>query len=365
MPDALPDSRDQALERLRGLPAGAIVLLLGAPDTGKTTFVWSAVSILRGEGRNVAVVDCDLGQSEIGAPGTVGVALASPGAEKEPRSLRDLAPLASYFVGAVTPARHMLDVCVGACQMVRVARKRRPDLILIDTDGWTQGGAARLFKRRLAELLLPQAVIALARGDELSPLLTAFGHLKVPELLCVSSGPEIQRKPPAARTTRRAARFLAALGEPHEITLSWDDVSLVGTILGQGMPAPHHVAQFVGQSLRLPVLHVEQSGAGGVYVVVNGERWAADGLAALESHFRTKSITIAPAQKFAGLLLGLVNAQGTLIDIGLLSRLDFRARTVTIRTPCRRPGAVAQIWLGSLRLSPDCREKGETRPGEI
>ena len=70
--------------------------------------------------------------------------------------------------------RHLLDVCVGGVQMARIAKKRRPDLLLIDTDGLIAGGSARTFKHRLAELLLPQVVVALARGPELEPLLTAF-----------------------------------------------------------------------------------------------------------------------------------------------------------------------------------------------
>ncbi len=356
-------THDDSVTRLAALPAGAVVLVLGATDTGKTTFVSQVVTALNAAGRTVAVVDCDLGQSEIGPPGTVGVALAQPG--PPPRSLRDLPLLASYFVGAVTPQRHALDVCVGACQMARLARKRRPDLVLVDTCGWVQGGAARQFKRRLAELLLPQAVIALARADELDALLAAFGHLVLPELWRVPVAPEAKRKTPPARAMRRVARFAVALEGARELTLPWDQVAFVGTGLGLGPPVPHHLQHFLSQSLHLPVLHAEQSPGGGVYVVVNGERWDQSGLAAVESQFRTASLTVAPAQKFAGLLLGLVSAQNVLLDIALLGRLDFSRRTITVRTPCRRPHAVAQIWFGSLRLSPDGREKGETRPGEI
>ena len=322
-------------------------MLLGASDTGKTTFVWEAVTATLRAGRSVAVVDCDLGQSEIGPPGTVGVALAAPEQADGLHTLRDLTPLASYFVGAVTPARHTLDVCVGACQMARVARKRRPGLVLIDTCGWTQGGAARLFKRRLAELLLPQAIIALTRSDEPEPLLAPFGHLKVPDVWRIPVAAGVQRKTPPARATRRAARLLSALGEPREMVLSWDDVSLLGTGLGLGTPLAHHTQQFIGQSLRLPVLHAEQSASGGVYAVVNGERWDTNGLSTLEAHFYTRRITVAPAQKFAGLLLGLVNSQGALLGIGLLSRLDFSRRTLTVPHPLppprrRRPGLVRQ-----------------------
>ena len=347
---------------LRALPRGATVVLLGAADSGKTTWVRDAALALTGEGRSVAIVDCDLGQSEIGPPGTVGAALASPGTDF--RFLRDLPQIAGYFIGAVSPGRHLLDVCVGAVQVARTAKKSRPDLVLVDTDGFVHGGPARQFKRRLCELLLPQVVIALTRGNEIDPLLTAFGKLDTPDVWRILVGGAVQRKTPAARTTRRAARFLAALNGSEPLTFSLDSVALLGTLLGTGEPLPHHLVQFLSQSLGRPALHAEQTG-GSLYVVVNGERWDTSGLAAIETYFGTRSVTITAAQKFAGLLVGLVSGSGVLLGIGRIDRIDFARRTLTVLTPCRKPAAVAQVWLGSLRLRADGRENSEVRPGEI
>ena len=338
------------------------MLLLGGVDTGKTFAARQVVTAFSQAGAALVVVDCDLGQSEIGPPGTVGAAWAEPG--RAYGSLRELAPLASYFVGAATPARHSLDVCVGAVQMARVARKRRPDLVLVDTDGLISGLTGRNYKRRLAELLLPSVVLALARGEELAPILTAFRGLAAPEVWPVAVAEETQRKTPAARATRRSARFLSALEGAQSITLSLDDVALQGTFLGAGQALPHHLQQFLGETLRRPVLHAEQN-AGGLYVVVNGERWELSGLSAIESQFRTSSVTVVAAQKFARLLVGLVSPSGALLGIGLIERIEFARRTMTILTPCRRAGAVAQVWLGALRLRPDGREIGEVRPGEV
>lgn len=365
MPDIVfdtPQDPTDLLPRLLALPRGASVLLLGGPDSGKTTWTRDAVLALTGAGRTVAVVDCDLGQSEIGPPATVGAGWAAPGTDF--RSLRDLDLLAAYFVGAVSPARHLLDVCVGAVQMARVAKKRRPDLVLIDTDGLIGGAAARAFKRRLAELLLPQVVVALARDAELTPLLTAFSRLDAPEVWRVPVHPAVGRKTPAARTTRRSARFLAALADAQPLTFSLDAVALQGTWLGTGEPLPHHLTLFLSQSLGRPALHAERT-PGGLYVVLNGDGWDAAGLAAVERHFGTRSVTITAAQKFARLLVGLVSPGGAMLGLGLIERIDFPRRTLAVLTPCRKPAAVAQIWLGGLRLRPDGREIGEVRPGEV
>ena len=111
------------LPSLLALPRGATVVALGATDSGKSTWVRDAAQTLTAAGQTVGIVDCDLGQSEIGAPGTIGAALARPGAPF--RFLRDLPVSAAYFVGAVSSSRHGLDICVGATQMARAAKKAK------------------------------------------------------------------------------------------------------------------------------------------------------------------------------------------------------------------------------------------------
>ena len=236
--------------------------------------------------------------------------------------------------------------------------------MLVDTDGYVSGSEARQGKRRLCELLLPQVVVALTRGGEIDPLLAVFAGRDTPDVWRIPVGPDVQRKSPAARATRRTARFLAALEASEPLVFSLDQMALLGTMLGTGEMLPHHLLQFLGQSLGCPALHAERSAAG-LFVVVGGERWDTSGLSAIESYFGVRTVTVTAAQKFAGLLVGLVSRSGVLLGIGRIDRIDFPRRTLTVLTPCRKPAAVAQVWLGSLRLRADGRENGEVRPGEI
>ncbi len=357
-----PQSPAGLLPALLALPRGATILVLGAPDCGKSTFVQAAVSALTQAGRSVAAVDCDLGQSEIGPPGTIGAARAEAGAEF--RFLRDLPVAASYFVGAISPNRHTLDVCAGAVQVTRAIKKSRPDFVLVDTDGYVQGREARQFKQKLCEMLLPQVVVALSRGSELDPLLLAFRNRDFPDLWRVPTAAAAQRKTPAARATRRTARFLAALDGAAPLVFSMDTVALLGTALGTGEPQPFHLLQFLSRSLGRPALHAERTG-GHLSVIVSGETWDTSGLAAVETYFGVRTVSVTAAQKFAGLLVGLVSSGGQLLGIGRIDRIDFGRRTLTVVSACRKPGAVAQIWFGSLRLRADGRENGEVKPGEI
>lgn len=345
------------------LPRGATVLALGGRDTGKTTWILETAQALIAEGKTVGLLDCDLGQSEIGPPGTLGTALATPGSPL--RSLRDPVPLAEYFIGSTSPVRHFLEVCAGAVQMARVARKHRPDILLVDTDGLIAGPTGRAYKHHLAEFLLPHAIVAIARGSELDPVLSAFTRRDTPTLWRVPVSDLARRKSTAARTTRRTARFLSALDGSQPLQFSLDDVTLLGTGLGLGTPLPYHLQQFISQSLQRPVLHAEQISAEGLYVVTHGEGWDSSGLAAIEAFFSTRSMTIVAAQKFAQLLVGLLAPTGALLGLGRIERIDFARRSLTIQSPCRKPRAVTQIRFGSLRLTADGRELGETRPGEL
>jgi len=151
----------------RALAEPGLVVLLGAVDTGKTTFALHAANTALARGLKVGVIDADVGQSEIGPPGTVGLALPqSPAA-----SAADWRPAALAFVGATSPPGRLLDVVVGTRRMVDEARHRGAELVIVDTSGLVHGAAALKLKLAKLELLQPTTILALRRGRELDPML--------------------------------------------------------------------------------------------------------------------------------------------------------------------------------------------------
>ncbi|MBC8134275.1 MAG: hypothetical protein H8F28_00105, partial [Fibrella sp.] len=124
-----PDVWGPAQERIQSLPAGASVLLLGGTDTGKTTFAALVARSLAEDSERIAVVDADIGQSEIAPPGTVGVAWARSDAER----LSDLKPAGTFFVGSFSASTLPLEHATATLQAVRHARERNAERILIDT----------------------------------------------------------------------------------------------------------------------------------------------------------------------------------------------------------------------------------------
>jgi polynucleotide 5'-hydroxyl-kinase GRC3/NOL9 len=151
------------LDRLRGT-----VLVIGAPDSGKTTLGRYLYAELVARGQRVAFLDGDPGQSSLGVPTTMTIALSRDGDPAFPPRGRRW----QRFVGSITPARQMLPVVVGACRLVREAQRAGADAILYDTSGLVdraQGGAA--LKMAKVDLLQPAALIAIQRRSELEAIL--------------------------------------------------------------------------------------------------------------------------------------------------------------------------------------------------
>ena len=63
-----------ALSReLSDLPETPVIMVIGEIDTGKSTLVALIAQWFRENGKKVAVVDSDIGQSDVGPPGFVSV----------------------------------------------------------------------------------------------------------------------------------------------------------------------------------------------------------------------------------------------------------------------------------------------------
>jgi polynucleotide 5'-hydroxyl-kinase GRC3/NOL9 len=135
---------------LAGVERGNL-LVVGAAGSGKSTLArWLVGQLARSLDR-VALVDCDPGQTSVGVPGCVGLALTGPWE----------APAASWFVGATSPARHLLPLVVGAARLAQHARERGAQAVVLDAPGMVDGPLARVLHHHLATATGVDQVIAI------------------------------------------------------------------------------------------------------------------------------------------------------------------------------------------------------------
>jgi polynucleotide 5'-hydroxyl-kinase GRC3/NOL9 len=210
--DILPAWDEILSEPLRGT-----IILLGAPDTGKSTLTRYLYTRLAAEGQRVACLDGDPGQASLGPPATMTLVIGT-GTEYPPPSRRW-----RRFVGSVSPRGHMLPMLVGAATLVEVAQDAGADAIIYDTSGLVdpaQGGSA--LKLAKIDLLRPGTVIAIQREDELEPLLGPLRRFRWLRLHEMHPSPAVEPRDPAIRRAHRADRFAAHFAGARPVVLRWD-----------------------------------------------------------------------------------------------------------------------------------------------
>jgi len=198
-------------------------LIFGASDTGKSTLAHLLVVQLCQRGNVVGLVDGDIGQSVLGPPTTIGLALL----DSAPQQLEDGQAMASYFVGSTSPRGHMLEMLVGIKRIADRAAQREPEIIIIDTTGFVSGETAWELKFQKVDLLKPAHLIALQRKREIEGLLRphqfrpdmAIHRLKTPE--------KVRMKSPEQRRSNRSRKFAAYFREVKLYTKSLDGIKVV------------------------------------------------------------------------------------------------------------------------------------------
>jgi polynucleotide 5'-hydroxyl-kinase GRC3/NOL9 len=179
-----------------------VVLVLGESDTGKTSFVAHLADALLRGGRSVAVVDADLGQSEIGPPTTVGLGeLRGPVARLGDANLRGLA-----FVGATSPVAHVQPTVRATGRMTERALRLGVDHVLVDTSGLVQGEIGRLLKQHKIERVAPDVVLCLQRDGECEHILSSYPAGR-PVVIRLAAASAARRRSADERRRRRESAF--------------------------------------------------------------------------------------------------------------------------------------------------------------
>jgi polynucleotide 5'-hydroxyl-kinase GRC3/NOL9 len=203
-----------------------VILVVGAPDTGKSTFTRYLYRCLCAHHERVGFIDGDMGQATLGPPTTMTVALNEPGDDAFP-------PAGSRyraFVGNVMPKGHMLPTLVGAHRLVRKAQEEGTSTIVFDTTGLidpAQGGGE--LKRAKVDLLKPAAVIALQRRDELEYLLLPLRLSRRTRVIDLPASRAAQRRTPFTRQEHRAAQFRRCFAGARSLEVDWQRLAIFPT----------------------------------------------------------------------------------------------------------------------------------------
>lgn len=319
------------------------ILILGEVDTGKTFFSTYLANRLNDKLGKVAILDCDSGQSDIGAPGTFGMlVLAEPAI-----FLSEIEPTHMFMLGAHSPGLHFAPALVGVAEMLRKAEKEA-DALIIDTTGWVQGDGGRAIKKAKLDIVQPDMVILMQRGTELEHLvkhLPVEMIVRLPVSKKASSTSQMDRKALREMVSKRYFNDAKVFEIPFQQVftdrcyfLSGTKIELEGTLHAERLSAWEGTMVFTSGPL-MPELTKD---------------WPKD-LGMIRN-------VIAGCEK--GLMVALLDQQQNMLAIGRVEEFDFLKNNFRIRSAYKGElGEIKGIQFGSLRLTENGEEAGFIEPG--
>jgi len=350
----IPTSWAEALEAAR---RPARLLLVGDVDTGKSTLAALLAREAVRAGRRTAVVDGDLGQSSIGPPTTAGLAFV----EKPVESLDELPAAALHFVGLTSPINHLLQTVVALGDLVGRAERAGAETILLDTTGMVTGSAGRALKAAKVNLFRPDALIALEHQREIEHILAPYAHRQTPKVIRLKPSAEARPRTSEQRKARRERQFAEYLRPARDIELPLKEVGLEGTGWRTGERLPGHLRSDLETRLETEVWWAERT-AEGVFAIVTDAPRAAAIRIARDSY---GDVRVARRESLDGLVVGLLDAEGLTLAIGILLAVDLKVHRLRVRAPLADGAAVRAVRLGSMRLRPNGEEIGWNDPGAV
>jgi polynucleotide 5'-hydroxyl-kinase GRC3/NOL9 len=337
-----------------------VVLVMGAMDTGKSTLCAFLARFLFERGRRVAVVDADLGQSDIGLPTTIGMGFM----ERPIERLREIACRAAYFVGATSPVGHLLPTVVGTKLMVERALAMGAEVVIVDTDGLVHGGVGWALKHHTFEAVRPTHVVLLQRAGELAHYQHQWQGIVWTEVISVPVPEAVVPKSREMRRAFRQERFREWLQQCREITLPLANLRWRNALLGQGVSVPPTVRHRLSELLGTTVLHAERVGDIAL-VIVDRPPTVSDFTPAKELLGSVPFLQWRTLDHYEQLVVGLLDFNGELLNLGLSFRWNFAEGTFTLLAPPFEASHLHTVAFGFVRLALDGTELEVVMPGRL
>ncbi len=326
------------------------VMVLGGIDVGKTSFCAYLANNALKKNRKVALIDADLGQSDVGPPSTIGSCTIT-------RPVEDPFQIGAEnvcFIGVTNPSGALFKIVEGITRLKEKALNRGVDVLVINTDGWTEGDAAIECKQALVRQTKPDIVVGIQEQNELDVILNALSET---QNITIET-PKFARK--RDREERKLLRELgykkylkgASLKSFH---LNW--IKILGAPLGAGStPSKEHSSR-IAEILKTTPIHCEETSSS-IFLVLSGkQRTKKEAAANLEDVFE-KEVRIVIEGEEEGLLVALYGMKENFLGIGVLQELDYERKILKIYT--RVKGDVASVHVGQIRLDKTGKELGQS-----
>lgn len=347
--DTIPSSWRESAEQLFELEnKRTTVMVLGTVDSGKSSFCTYLINKALSEKRKVAVLDGDLGQSDIGPPSAIAYTVVS----KPITDLFNLQARNAYFIGETSAGNVTNEMIRGLSLLKSEITARELEFLVINTDGWTEGECAADYKLKIIEELNPDLVFFVQQKDELAPILNCVSELR---RITVESPSAIRQRDREKRKSLRELGYKKYLRNPkvQSLSLSWVKVERDESFGLSKSRTLTRQARKVTELLGMKPLHVAEL-TDRINIIIGRKRWInPDNLKKVQEHSK-KRIVLTRKGEEEGLLVGLHNGNRRFLGIGVVQEIDYVRKTMKVLTPVSED--VSIVVLGKVRLDKNMKE---------
>ena len=344
----IPASWEKAANEILTAEKPVAAMIVGGVDSGKTSFCAYLANQSLKEKHRVALIDADLGQSNLGPPSTI----SSSRITKPVLDPFDLDAENTCFVGTTSPSSTVVKVVEGIKRIKERILKRGVSVLIINTDGWIEGEDAVRFKVALVKQVKPDLVVGIQEKSELTFLLGALTETRT---LCIESPSMVRKRDRDERKLLRELGYKKYLksARAESFPLRW--VKFGNTVFGLGIaPSQERFKKIEEVFLTTPLYAEEMSGF--VFIVLDKEQWFDEEvLKSLEQKLNRKVKVVKEGDE-EGLLAALHDDKENFLGIGVVEGFDYERRVARIYTPVNKN--VTSIQLGHVKLDKKGREIG-------
>jgi len=220
----IPEEISPEWEQLDLAGLSGTLMIVGPADVGKSTFSRYLFNRLCEIAPRVGYLDGDPGQSTLGPPGTMTLAVA----ENQDNTFPPRGRMWRGFVGAISPVGHMLAVLTCAARLLGAAREAGVQVVIFDTTGLVDPARGGVYlKLAKIDLLRPAVLFAMQRQQELEPLLMPLRRSRRTQLVELSPSPAAHRRDISVRKAHRAAQFGHYFTDASQLRVNWTQFAVL------------------------------------------------------------------------------------------------------------------------------------------
>ncbi|MCS7099929.1 MAG: Clp1/GlmU family protein [Sulfolobales archaeon] len=321
------------------------ILVVGPPESGKSTFTAFLANYLREAGVRVGVIDGDVGQEDILIPTTVALTEVT----KPILWLRELEPQLFKFVGCISPQYCYPESILAIKELVDEAVKLGFRAIVVNTDGWVGTTSGIEHKLAITRWIKPDIVVVTDREvfDYLSKCIDGLVEV------VYTSRPTVARE--RSREERRELRTQAyrkyfSRGRIRRVKLGSIGILNIRALAGRAIPADEIRKLLEISDSDLSKVAYSSKYGDTVFLVTK------EPVDISLNQNEAGKVAVLNLRDLRGAIVGLLGERLSDVGIGVILDADLESQEVTILTPW--DGAIRGLVVGKVRLSEDFEEIG-------